>query len=62
MQRERSPRREVLKHRQAEERLRRAFLEGRNYVGMAEDIALVKRKQRELGPERLRRVVEGGGA
>ncbi len=55
------PRLEVVKHREAEERLRRAILEGRDYPGKDEDLALVKRKQRELGPDRLRRVLGGGG-
>lgn len=56
------PRLEVIKHREAEQRLRDAILENRSYPGMDEDIALIKRKARELGPERLKRFVGGGGA
>lgn len=55
------PRLEKLKHAGAEERLKASILDGgRDYPGKAEDLALIKRKQRELGPERLKRVVEGG--
>ena len=53
------PRLEVVKHLEAEERLRRAVLEGRDYPGKAEDLARVKRKQKELGRERLRRAIGG---
>ena len=55
------PRLEVVKHQAAEERLRQAILEGRDYPGKAEDLERVQRKQRELGPERLKRVIGGGG-
>ncbi len=55
------PRLEKRKHAAAEERLRRAILEGRDYEGKDEDIALVKRKHRELSPERVRRVIAGEG-
>ncbi len=54
------PRLEVVKHQAAEERLRRSILEGRDYPGKDEDLALVRRKQRELGPDRLRRALGGG--
>ncbi len=57
---ERPPRLEVLKHQAAEARLRDAILEGRDYPGKDEDIALIKRKQRELGDERLKRFVGEG--
>ena len=57
--REGQPRREVAEHLAAEERLRRAVLEGRDYEGKAEDLERVKRKQRELGDERLRRAIGG---
>ena len=61
MQPERGPRLEKVKHQAAEERLRTAILDGRrDYPGKDQDLALIKRKQRELGPERLRRVVGGG--
>ena len=62
MKPERGPRLEVVKHKAAEERLKAAILEGRDYEGKDGDLELVQRKQRELGPERLRRVVGGGGA
>ena len=55
------PRLEKVKHQAAEERLKAAILEGRDYPGKDEDLELVQRKQRELGPERLRRVVGGEG-
>ena len=55
------PRLKKEKHALAEERLRRAFLEGRDYRGKDEDLALVKRKHRELSPERVRRVIAGEG-
>ncbi len=56
------PRLEVVKHQAAEDRLRRSILEGgRDYPGKDADILLVQRKGRELGPERLRRVLEGEG-
>jgi hypothetical protein len=54
------PRLEKVKHQQAEDRLRHSILEGRDYPGKDEDVALIQRKARELGPERLRRVVGGG--
>ena len=54
------PRLEVLKHREAESRLRVALLNGQDYPGKDEDLELVRRKQRELDPERLRRVLGGG--
>jgi hypothetical protein len=51
---------EVVKYQAAEDRLRRSILEGgRDYPGKDADILLVQRKGRELGPERLRRVLEG---
>ena len=58
------PRLEVQKHRDAEERLRTSIIrktlgEPWDYEGREEDILLVQRKQRELGPERIRRVVGG---
>lgn len=63
MQRENSgPRLEKRRHLEAEQRLRAAILEGReDYPGKAEDICLIKRKTRELGHERLKRVIGGGG-
>lgn len=60
MQPERGPRLEKVKHHAAEQRLRTAILEGRDYPGKAEDIRLIKRKQRELGHERLKRVLGEG--
>ncbi len=54
------PRLEKQKHLLAERRLETAVLEGRDYPGKAENIALVKRKLKELGPERLRRHVGYG--
>lgn len=60
MQPERGPRLEKVKHQAAEQRLRRAILEGRDYPGKTEDLELVQRKQRELGPERLKRVAGEG--
>ena len=57
------PRLEKLKHLEAERRLRASVLSGTDYPGKAEDVALIKRKARELGDERLRRAVdEAGGA
>ena len=53
------PRLEVVKHLEAEERLRRAVLEGRDYEGRDADLARIKRKERELGRERLRRAIGG---
>ncbi len=55
------PRLEVIKHQAAEARLRDAILEGRDYPGKDEDLRLVRRKRRELGDERLKRFVGGGG-
>jgi hypothetical protein len=53
---------EKVKHFEAEQRLRVAILEGgRDYPGKDADILLVQRKSRELGPERLRRALGGGG-
>jgi hypothetical protein len=60
---ERGPRLEKLKHLDAERRLRASVLSGQDYAGKAEDVALIRRKARELGDERLRRAVdEAGGA
>ncbi len=55
------PRLELLKYRDAEERLRAAILEGRDYEGKEEDFEIVRRKKRELGFERYQRFVGGGG-
>jgi len=55
------PRLEKLKHLEAERRLKQAVLEGRDYEGKDADLRLVRRKQRELGPERLRRAVDEAG-
>jgi hypothetical protein len=44
----------------AEERLRKAILGGFDYEGKAEDLELVRRNHRKLGPERLRRVLGYG--
>ncbi len=59
---------ERAKHLAAEQRVRTAILTDKNYPGKAQDIALIRRKRRELGEvtERLRlptRQVlgEGGG-
>jgi hypothetical protein len=41
-------------------RIRESILSGRDYPGKAEDLELVRRKQRELGSERLRRLVGYG--
>ena len=60
MQPERGPRLEKVKHQAAEERLRRSILEGRDYPGRAEDLALVQRKQRERGARGVRRALRGG--
>jgi hypothetical protein len=56
------PRLEKLKHLDAERRLRAYVLSGRDYAGRNEDVALVRRKARELGDERLRRAVDEAGA
>lgn len=58
------PRLEKLKHREAEERIRASVLRREQglewcYEGRDDDLSLIQRKGRELGPERLRRVVEG---
>lgn len=55
------PRLEKVKHLEAERRLRTSILENRDYEGKEEDVALIKRKTRELGHERLKRVIGGGG-
>jgi hypothetical protein len=54
------PRLEKRKHLLAERRLETSILEGRDYEGKDEDIALVRRKRHELGDERLRRAVGYG--
>ncbi len=64
MQRE-GPRLEVVKHREAEARVRASILRREmgqpwDYEGRDEDIAIIKRKTRELGHERLKRFVGGG--
>ena len=52
------PRLEKLKHIQAERRLKEAVLEDRgDYPGKAEDVELIRRKHRELSPQRMRRVI-----
>ncbi len=62
MQREdRGPRLEKVKHQAAESRIRDSVLrrergESWDYAGRDEDLALIRRKRHELGPERL-----GGG-
>ena len=61
------PRLEKVKHAAAEERLRTSIIrkslgEPWDYEGREEDILLVQRKTRELGAERLRRALLGGGA
>ncbi len=53
------PRLEVLKHQAAEQRLKASILENRDYPGRDEDLALIRRKRRELGDERLKRILEG---
>ncbi len=45
----------------AEAEIDKFIIEGRDYEGKAEDLARVQRKQRELGPDRLRRALGGGG-
>ena len=60
MQSERGPRLEKRKHLEAEARVRESILSGRDYPGKAEDMELIRRKQRELDPKRLRRVVGYG--
>jgi hypothetical protein len=56
------PRLEKQKHLDAERRLKASVISGTDYEGKAEDVALIKRKARELGDERLRRAVDEAGA
>jgi hypothetical protein len=49
------------KHLAAEQRVRTAILTDKDYPGKAQDIALIRRKQRELGQRGVRRLVRGGG-
>ncbi len=60
MPREEAPRLEKVKHFEAEQRLRTSILEGKDYPGKDEDLDLVRRKERELGRDRVRRIVGGG--
>lgn len=64
---ERGPRLEIQKHQAAEERIRASILrremgEEWRYEGRDEDLDLVRRKQRERGPQGVRRVLDRGGA
>ncbi len=59
MQRE-GPRLEVLKHREAEERLRLAFVAGVDYEGRDADLELVRRKAKERGARGIRRALGEG--
>jgi hypothetical protein len=60
------PRLEVAKHLAAERRVKRSLLTGKSYEGREEDLALIRRKHKELGQERLKKmtqevVARGGG-
>lgn len=50
---------EQIKHIEAEQRLKTSILEGKPYPGKSEDLALVRRKYRELGPECYQRALDG---
>lgn len=67
MARDGEPRLELQSYLQAEERIRASILRRErgqewSYPGRDEDLARIRRWQRERGPERVMRILGGGGS